>query len=138
MSANSPLSTSDVSVCFHMPSSLQDQPTRPGESLYVLVDTTGLLPQMVKIGSAISPSGHARSLSQDHPFKLRVAHQYKQWGFLRDKVHKKLEETRVGDGDGNCWFSLDASQADLAIRYTILEYQMAIMKRQRSEAHEVA
>jgi hypothetical protein len=138
MSANSPMSTSDVSVCFHIPSGFQDQPTRPGESLYVLIDTTGLLPHMVKIGSAISPADHARSLSQDHPFKLHVAHQYKQWGFLRDKVHKKLEETRVGDGDGHGWFSLYASQADLAIRYTILEHQMSIMKRQRSEEHEVA
>jgi hypothetical protein len=138
MSANSPTSTSDMSVCFHMPGSLQEQPTRPGESLYVLADTTGLLPQMVKVGSAISPAGHARLLSQDHPFKLRVAHQYKQWGFLRDTVRKKLEEIRVGDSDGNGWFLLDASQADLAIRYTILEYQMSIMKRESSKEHEVA
>ena len=136
MSANSPMSTSDMSVCFHTPSTLQDQPARPGESLYVLADTTGLLPHMVKIGSAISPAGQARLLSQDHPFKLRVAHQYMQWGFLRDKVHKKLEEMRVNNGDG--WFSLDPSQADLAIRYILLEHQMSMVKRERSKEHQVA
>ena len=50
---------------------------------------------------------------------------YKEKGFLEKAIHQKLKGRQVEQGSGVEWFRISAEQADVLIKATILEDDLA-------------
>ena len=93
------------------------------DALYVM--SNSLLPGMIKIGRSTNPEERAKQLGASHPFRIKVELSYGGKGFLEKTLHDRLKHRRVEGGLGREWFRLTAEQADVLIRASIVDNELA-------------
>ena len=101
----------------------EEAPQVEPDSLYIM--SNSLLPGIVKIGRSANPEERARQLGTSHPFRLIVEFSYGGKGFLEKTLHDRLKHRRVEGGGGREWFRLTPEQADVLIRASIVDNELA-------------
>ena len=99
------------------------EPDESADALYIM--SNSLLPGIIKIGRSANPEERARQLGTSHPFRLTVEFSFGGKVFLEKTLHDRLKHRRVEGGLGREWYRLTPEQADVLIRASIVDNELA-------------